>query len=103
MLYFTETGKEDKGVLSIDDLLDSYGDLLTFIEFQRKFHLPSNFLVFEGLVRSIKDYIFCFTFAPFLHRQENPTLTYSLLHIFRQNNNGCRYIYDKLNISNIKP
>ena len=57
---------KNKGIVSINDLLDSNGDLLTF-EFQRKFHLQSNFLVFEGLVRSMKDYIFSFIFAPFLH------------------------------------
>ena len=32
MLYFTETGKNN-GILSINDLLDSNGDLLMFTEF----------------------------------------------------------------------
>ena len=52
MLYFIEVWK-NKGILLINDLLDSNGELLTYPEFQTKFHLPSNFLIFEGIARSI--------------------------------------------------
>ena len=65
----------------INDLLDADGELLTYVEFQRKYQLLTNFLVYEGIVKSIKDYIFSFRFAQFLYRQDNPILTYSLLHI----------------------
>ena len=92
---------KNKGILLINDLLDSNGELLTYPEFQRKFHLPP-FLVFEGIARSIKNYIFNFRWTPFLYRQENPILTYSLLHIFKHKK-GCRYMFDKLNATNFKP
>ena len=89
---------KNKCILLINGLLDSNGELLTYPEFQRKFLLPFNFLVFEGITRSIKNYIFSFRWTPFLYTQENPILTYSLLHIFKY-----RYIYDKLIASNVKP
>ena len=87
---------KNKGILMINDLLDPNGDLLTYVEFQRKYQLQSNFLAYEGIVKSIKDYIFSFRYAPFLYRQENPVLTYSLYHILKSKK-GCRDIYDKLN------
>ena len=59
---------KNKGILLINDLLDSNGELLTGPQFQRKFHLPSNFLVFEGIARSIKNHIFSFRWTPFLYR-----------------------------------
>ena len=45
---------ENKGILLINDLLDLNGDLLSYAEFQTKFGLQTNFLVFEGIVKSIK-------------------------------------------------
>ena len=44
---------KNKGILLINDLLDANCELLTYPEFQRKFHLPTIFLVFEGIIRSI--------------------------------------------------
>ena len=93
---------KNKGILMINDLLDADGELLTYVEFQRKYQLLTNFLVYEGIVKSIKDYIFSFRFAQFLYRQDNPILTYSLLHILRYKK-GCRDIYDKLNNTEILP
>ena len=93
---------KNKGILMINDLLDADGELLTYVEFQRKYQLLSNFLVYEGIAKSIKDYIFSFRFAQFLYRQDNPMLTYSLLHILRYKK-GCRDINDKLNNTDILP
>ena len=93
---------KNKGILMINDLLDLNGDLLTYVEFQRKYQLQSNFLAYEGIVKSIKDFIFSFRYAPFLYRQENPVLTYSLCHILKSKK-GCWDIYDKLNNSDILP
>ena len=75
---------KNKGILLINDLLDVNGDLLSYAEFQTKFGLQTNFLVFEGIVKSIKNYIFSFGLAPFLYRQDNPILTYPLIHILRK-------------------
>ena len=36
---------------------------VNYPKFQRKFHLLSNFLVFESIARSIKNYIFSFSFT----------------------------------------
>ena len=59
---------KNKRILLINDLLDLNGDLLSYVEFQTKFGLQTNFLVFEGIVKSIKNYIFIFGFAPFLYK-----------------------------------
>ena len=56
---------KNKGILLINDLLDLNGDLLSYAEFQTKFDLQTNFLVFEGIVKSIKNCIFSFGLAPF--------------------------------------
>ena len=56
---------KNKGILLINDLL-------SYAEFQTKFGLQTNFLVFEGIVKSIKTYTFSLGLAPFLYRQENP-------------------------------
>ena len=72
---------KNKGILLINDLLDLNGDLLSYAEFQTKFGWQTNFS--EGIVKSIKNYIFSFGLAPFLYRQENPILIYPLIHILR--------------------
>ena len=46
-----------KGILMINDLLDADGELLTYVEFQRQYQLLTNFLVYEGIAKSITDYI----------------------------------------------
>lgn len=92
----------NNGVLLINDLLDSNGEILTFNEFQRKFNLRTNFLQFEGFIRSIKDYIFSFRFAHFLYRQNDPLRPYSALCILKYKK-GCRYIYDKFITTSILP
>ena len=70
----------------INDLLDPNGDLLTYVEFQRKYQLQTNF-------KSIKEYIFSFIYAPFLYRQDNPVFTYSLLHILKNKKGVGIYMY----------
>ena len=49
MIYYRSW--KNKGVLLINDLLDLNGDLLSYAEFQTKFGLQTNFLVFEGIVK----------------------------------------------------
>lgn len=93
---------KEKGILLINDFLDSNGEVLTLADFQRKFDLQVNFLQFEGMARSIKDYIFSFDFASFLYREDNPIRPYPLLFILRHRK-GCRDIYDKFKIKNILP
>ena len=93
---------KNKGIITINDLLDPNGEILSYADFQRKYQLPTNFLVYEGIVRSIKDYIFSFNFAPFIYRQDNPILPYPLLHILKHKK-GCRNIYDKFNIKDTQP
>ena len=88
--------------LTINDLLDSNGEILSYVDFQRIYQIPTNFLVYEEIVRSIKDYIFSFNFARFLYIQDNPILPYPLLHILKHKK-GCRNIYDKLNIKDTLP
>ena len=44
---------KNKGILMINDLLDPNWDLLIYVEFQRKYQLQSNFLAYEGIVKSI--------------------------------------------------
>ena len=39
---------KNKGILSINDLLDSNGELLALTGFKRKFHLTSNVLVIRS-------------------------------------------------------
>ena len=93
---------KNKGIITINDLLYPNREILSYADFQRKYQLPTNVLVYEGIVRSIKDYIFSFNFAPFIYRQDNPILSYPLLHILKHKK-GCRNIYDKFNIKDTQP
>lgn len=85
-----------------NDLLDINGEIITFNTFRTNFSVNTNVLQFEGLIRSIKDYIFSFSFEPLLYRQDYPIRPYSLSCILR-NQKGCRNIYDNFLVKDKPP
>lgn len=60
-------------MMFINDLLDHNRDILSFKVFNKKKNsLHVNILQNGGFVKSVKDHVFSFSFAPFLNRQDNP-------------------------------
>lgn len=62
--YFIKTRKK-KGMMFINDLLDHNGDKLSIKVFNKKNSLHVNILQNGGFVKSVKDCVFSFSFAPF--------------------------------------
>lgn len=84
----------ENGILFVNDLVDNNGELISFEMFQNKFSIQSNFLHFEGLVSSIRNFLSNCRFQHFPNRDNNPTLPLIIKFIL-QNKKGCRSIYDK--------
>ncbi|MCU7801464.1 MAG: hypothetical protein KZQ70_15365, partial [gamma proteobacterium symbiont of Lucinoma myriamae] len=85
----------EKGILFVNDLLNRNGDLISFETFQEMFSVQSNFLQFEGLSNSIRNFLHTCRFQHFPNRDNNPILPLLARYILK-NKKGSRDIYDKL-------
>lgn len=92
----------EKGIFFINDLLDRNGSFLSFQIFLRDFDVRTNFLEFEGLIASIRNFIQSCTLQHLPKRNECPLFPISAMYILK-GKKGCRNIYDKFIDKDIKP
>lgn len=92
----------DQGILFINDLLDRNGDIISYEIFQRTYQIRTNFLQFEGIVASIRDFLQNCRFQHLPVRAEEPFIPLVLKYISKDKK-GCRAIYDKFTSNTCTP
>ena len=84
----------ESGIYFINDILDKYGSFLTFEQFKNKYNNIVNFLEYNSLISSIKEYINHLKIDPGVKLIEpNIPLPLSIL---IKSKKGCRHVYDRL-------
>ena len=92
-----------KGVRTINDLLDDFG-FITFNQFRDKFQIHTNFLLYNGLINAIKNYQISLGLIR-IEKDNNitPFISPIFLTVLNNNKKGCRAVYDKLNVNELRP
>lgn len=93
---------KDNGILLINDLLDNNGNLVSLEIFQRKFRVHTNFLEFEGLISSVRNYLYSCRFEHFSKRENDPIRPLISCYILK-NKKGCRDMYDQFVLKHVSP
>ncbi|MCU7800901.1 MAG: hypothetical protein KZQ70_12335, partial [gamma proteobacterium symbiont of Lucinoma myriamae] len=91
-----------KGILVINDLMNSNGNLLSYIDFDTKFRVRSNFLEYEGVLEGIRSYLNKLNFQHLPSNLIQPIIP-GPISILLRNKKGCRQIYDSLIRPNSPP
>jgi len=91
-----------KGILFVNDFINDLGMFFTFAEFQRIFNVNTNFLQFEGILRSIKKIFSQPGLTNKDYKIQNPLMQISL-NILTKDRKGSRSIYDVMVITQLQP
>lgn len=83
----------DKGMLLLNDLFDNNGNLMSQEKLQETFSVQTNFLQYQGVVNSVRNYLEKLRFQHFPNKIELPVCPLYLSNILK-NQKGCRNIYD---------
>ena len=92
------------GVHIVNDLLDEDGKFLSFDEFSRRIPGTLNFIEYNGLLISIRQFkLHRYPNVPALERRLSaPTIPY-VLTVIMKSKRGCRDIYEKIIQNNVMP
>ena len=85
----------DRGIKDINDLIDENGKFYQLNEFKMKTGIQTNFLEYNGLIKSIRHYLQSIHIK-ITHRESTPFIPANILPILK-NNKGSKCMYDTLN------
>lgn len=83
-------------------MLSNCGRFYTFAEFQAQYQVNTNFLVYQNIIRSIKNYLRQFNFNIELLKEQN-TMFPMISKIILANEKGCRTIYETIKMRKTLP
>lgn len=92
----------DSGVITISDLMDIDGDLLSQEDFQIKYSVNCNFLQYAGICEAVRDFLSKFNFTHFSMNVARPYLPVFLATLLKSRS-GTKSIYDQLVKKEISP
>ena len=94
---------ENKGIVFINDLMDTNGDFLPFEIFCRNYSLQTHLLLYEGFVKSIRNYIVESTVENESKEKISGPVCSVYCSLILKNKKGCRHIYDKFILNDVTP
>ena len=83
----------DKGILFLNDLFDTDGNFFSLEKFQDTYSLQTNFLQYQGVINSVRNYLADLRFQPYPNKITLPVRSLYLCNILKDKK-GCRTIYN---------
>ena len=91
----------NKGIMYVNDLINEKGDFYTETEFSYKTGIRTNFLQYNGLIKTIKNYL-KYMHLEITHKEQCPFIPSHISTLLKQNK-GSKAMYNTLNKSLDKP
>ena len=83
----------DKGILFLNDLFDTDGNFFSLEKFQDTYSLQTNFLQYQGVINSVRNYLADLRFQLYPNKITLPVRSLYLCNILKDKK-GCRTIYN---------
>ena len=83
----------DKGILLLNDLFDTDGNCFTLEKFQDTYSLQTNFLRYQGVINSVRNYLEELRFQLYPNKITLPVCPLYYGNILKDKK-GCRTIYN---------